>query len=138
MTLEQQLIALCDQHSLIHIGLNVSRSGSEWMIYANVQSADDESRLCGTSAYDVDTFGEAVPCAIKNLAAKRIKGTLAPIEGLPEQRTNPHTGQTYTVMPTSDIPADRHECEQCEDAGIIYNNADPSSGQSVECDRCGA
>ena len=137
MTLEQQLIAICEQHGLIHVGLNVTRSGDGWMIYANVQSADGDTRYCGSSAYDVDTFGEAVPDAIQNLAVKRINGTLPAIKGLPEQRTNPCTGQTYTVLPHSDIPAERHECEQCEDTGRIYNNADPTSGQFVDCE-CGA
>ena len=28
-------------------------------------------------------------------------------------------------------------CEQCDGEGRIWNNADPTSGQWVECDRCG-
>lgn len=28
------------------------------------------------------------------------------------------------------------ECTQCDGEGIIWNNADPTSGQSVDCDAC--
>ena len=28
------------------------------------------------------------------------------------------------------------ECHECEGEGVIWNNADPTSGQSVICDEC--
>ena len=28
------------------------------------------------------------------------------------------------------------ECNDCQGEGIIWNNADPTSGQSVDCDAC--
>lgn len=28
------------------------------------------------------------------------------------------------------------ECTDCDGEGIIWNNADPTSGQSVQCDHC--
>lgn len=52
-----------------------------------------------------------------------------------EVRQNPHTGQTYTVA-QSDVPfaLDDGECPDCDGNGRIWNNADPTSGQWVDCD----
>jgi hypothetical protein len=34
------------------------------------------------------------------------------------------------------IDLDAPGCEQCHGEGVIWNNADPTSGQWVDCDRC--
>lgn len=136
-TLEQQLADLIRKHGLCHIALNATRTDDGMMFYVNAQSDGGADRFCSTSAYDCETFVDALPSAIELLNAKRNTTiTLAPMV---EHRTNPHTGEGYTVVRDPNTPpADRHACEQCCDTGIIYNNADPSSGQSVDCDRCAA
>lgn len=81
MTLEQQLVAFCEQNGLDHISLNVThRTGSEWMLYAHAQRQCGDVRVCGSSGYDTETFEAALPEALANLATK--SGQLAPIEGL--------------------------------------------------------
>lgn len=118
-TLEQQLNAIREANGLNALSIHVASSGK---FYAFAHKGGE----CETGDRHADTIAEAIMDAVMGFAVP-----LATI------RTNPHTGQTYTVMPVSDIPAERHECEQCEDTGRIYNNADPTSGQFVDCE-CGA
>lgn len=88
MTLEQQLVAFCEQNGLDHISLNVThRTGGEWMLYTHAQRQCGDVRVCGSSGYDTETFEAALPEALANLATK--SGQLAPIEGLAAQQTRP-------------------------------------------------
>ena len=81
MTLEQQLIALCEGHGLVHLNLNVTKRGDgDWMIYAGAQREIDGTRVAGSSGYDTDRFAKAVPEAIAETTRKIAR--LAPIEGL--------------------------------------------------------
>lgn len=54
-----------------------------------------------------------------------------------EHRTNPYTGMPYTVV-HSNVPNhfESGECELCDGFGVVWNNADPTSGQWAACD-CG-
>jgi hypothetical protein len=54
-----------------------------------------------------------------------------------QTRQNPYTGMTYTVAQSAHGYTDcEDECDYCDGDGRIWNNADPTSGQWVECDMC--
>lgn len=139
ITLEQQLAEIVRKHGLVSLSINATdhshRDGVSFYCYAQ-GSKDDGERFCGSTRAEDMPIAEAIASAISDLNAKRYPVEVAPVAPMAEHRTNPHTGQPYTVLPPSDIPADRHECEACEDSGIIWNNADPTSGQRVDCDQC--
>lgn len=43
----------------------------------------------------------------------------------------------FRDAPVERDSCDEGVCEHCDGEGRVWNNADPTSGQWVECDRCG-